>query len=91
IEAQAHHIVRCLREARSAGATRVEVKDAAMQRYFTTMLKRRPRQVFWQDSCSVASSYYFDDHGDVPLRHGLTAQTYAAARRYPLSDYSYSS
>ena len=91
IEAQAHHIVRCLREARSEHATRVEVKREAMQRYFATMLKRRPRQVFWQDSCSVASSYYFDDHGDVPLRHGLTAQTYAAARRYPLSDYSYSS
>ncbi|AQA05691.1 hypothetical protein BVC93_28710 [Mycobacterium sp. MS1601] len=26
------------------------------------------RQIFWQDSCAQANSYYFDKHGDVPLR-----------------------
>ena len=36
------------------------------------MMRRRPRQVFWQDSCAAANSYYFNKDGDVPLRASLT-------------------
>lgn len=43
IEAQTHHIVRCLREARHRGATRVEVRPEANDRFFAEMMrKRRP-------------------------------------------------
>ncbi len=36
------------------------------------MLSKRHRQIFWQDSCKLANSYYFDKHGDVPLRPDTT-------------------
>ncbi len=89
IEAQVHHIVRCLRRARRLGADRVEVSTEANRRYFEQMLARRGTQVFWQDSCSLANSYYFDRHGDVPLRRSLTAESLIDARRFPLSDYEF--
>ena len=89
IEAQVHHIVRCLQRARAVGADRVEVSAQANQRYFETMLARRGTQVFWQDSCSAANSYYFDQHGDVPLRRSLTAESMIDARRFPLTDYEF--
>jgi len=44
-------------------------------------------QIFWQGSCSLANSYYFDPHGDVPLRPSPTIETMWRARRFPLSDY----
>jgi cyclohexanone monooxygenase len=56
IEAQTHHIVRCLKHARQVGATRVEVTDEANDRYFAEMMRRRHHQVFWQDSCRLANS-----------------------------------
>ncbi len=90
IEAQSHHIVRCLREARRRGATRVEVSAEANDRFFAEMLRKRPRQIFWQDSCALANSYYFDKHGDVPLRPDTTVQAYWRSRRFPLSDYRFS-
>jgi cyclohexanone monooxygenase len=57
IEAQTHHIVRCLKRARWVGATRVEVTEGANDRYFAEMMRRRHHQVFWQDSCRLANSY----------------------------------
>jgi cyclohexanone monooxygenase len=90
IEAQVHHIVRCLRRARRVGAERVEVSVEANQRYFAEMLRRRDRQVFWQESCTRANSYYFDKHGDVALRPTTTLESVWASRRFPLQDYEFS-
>jgi cyclohexanone monooxygenase len=90
IEAQSHHIVRCLRHARRRGATRVEVRQEANDRYFAEMMRKRHRQIFWQDSCRLANSYYFDKNGDVPLRPATTLHTYWRSRRYPLTDYQFS-
>ncbi len=90
IEAQSHHIVRCLEHARGRGATRVEVRQEANDRYFAEMMRKRHRQIFWQDSCSLANSYYFDKNGDVPLRPATTMEAYWRSRRYPLSDYAFS-
>ena len=53
------------------------------------MLRRRGRQVFWEPSCSVSNSYYFDEHGDVPLRPVTTLETMWRARRFDLDDYRY--
>ena len=90
IEAQVHHIVRCLRRARRVGADRVEVTEEANERYFAEMLRRRDKQVFWQESCSLANSYYFDKHGDVALRPNTTLESVWHSRRFPLKDYEFS-
>lgn len=89
IEAQTHHIVRCLREARHRGATRVEVRPEANDRFFAEMMRKRHRQIFWQDSCALANSYYFDKNGDVPLRPDTTVHAYLRSRRFPLDDYRF--
>ncbi|MBY0389342.1 MAG: NAD(P)/FAD-dependent oxidoreductase [Mycobacterium pseudokansasii] len=91
IEAQTHHILRCLKRARHDGATRVEVTEEANARYFAEVMRRRHRQVFWQDSCRLANSYYFDKNGDVPLRPTTTMQAYWRSRRFDLDDYRFTS
>ncbi|ANI39744.1 flavin-containing monooxygenase [Mycolicibacterium vaccae] len=89
IEAQTRHIVRCLAEARRRGANRVEVRSQANDRYFAEMMRKRHRQIFWQDSCRRANSYYFDQHGDVPLRPASTVEAYWRSRRFPIDDYEF--
>jgi cyclohexanone monooxygenase len=91
IETQTHHIVRCLKHAQRRHASRVEVKQEATDRYFAEMMRKRHRQIFWQDSCQDARSYYFDRNGDVPLRPASTIHTFWRARRFPLDDYEFSS
>jgi cation diffusion facilitator CzcD-associated flavoprotein CzcO len=90
IETQTHHIVRCLTQASSAAATRVEVSQEANDRFFAEMMRKRHRQIFWQDSCALANSYYFDQNGDVPLRPTTTAEAIWRSRRFPLADYQFS-
>ena len=58
-------------------------------RYFAEMMRRRHRQVFWQDSCRLANSYYFDKNGDVPLRPTTTVEAYLRSRRFDLDDYQF--
>ncbi|TDP42477.1 flavin-containing monooxygenase [Nocardia ignorata] len=89
IENQTRHILRCLRRARSTGATRVEVRREANDRFFREVLARRGGQVFWQDSCAVANSYYFDKHGDVPLRPSSTLEAAWRSGHFDLSDYMF--
>jgi cation diffusion facilitator CzcD-associated flavoprotein CzcO len=90
IETQTRHILRCLKRARRDGATRVEVTEEANARYFAEVMRRRHRQVFWQDSCRLANSYYFDKNGDVPLRPTTTVEAYWRSRRFDLDDYRFS-
>jgi cyclohexanone monooxygenase len=90
IEAQTHHIVRCLKQAKRRNASLVEVTKEANDRYFAEMMRKRHRQVFWQDSCQLANSYYFDKNGDVPLRPASTVEAYWRSRRFPLDDYTFS-
>jgi cation diffusion facilitator CzcD-associated flavoprotein CzcO len=90
IEAQTHHIVRCLKRAHRRNASRVEVTQEANDRYFAEMMRKRHRQIFWQDSCKLANSYYFDKNGDVPLRPASTLEAYWRSRRFPLDDYTFS-
>ncbi len=90
IETQTHHIVRCLKRAERQRATRVEVTNEANDRYFAECMRKRHTQIFWQDSCKLANSYYFDSHGDVPLRRATTLETIWRSRRFPLEDYRFS-
>lgn len=91
IEAQTHHILRCLKEAHHQDATRIEVMPEANQRYFEDMLSRRHTQIFWQESCAHANSYYFDANGDVPFRRASTPELIWESRHFPLQDYRFSS
>ncbi|MBB2990454.1 cyclohexanone monooxygenase [Mycolicibacterium iranicum] len=91
IEAQTGHIVRCLDAAKRRGATRVEVRREANDRYFAEMMRKRHRQIFWQDSCRLSNSYYFDQHGDVPLRPASTVEAFWRSRRFPIDDYEFAS
>jgi cation diffusion facilitator CzcD-associated flavoprotein CzcO len=91
IEMQTHHIVRCLEEARRKHARRVEVSQEANDRYFAEMMRKRHRQIFWQDSCQLARSYYFDKNGDAPIRPTTTVEAMWRSRRFPLDDYEFSS
>lgn len=91
IEAQTRHILRCLREAARRDVTRVEVRLEANDRYFAEMMRKRHRQIFWQDSCAAANSYYFDAHGDVPLRPATTFTADWRSRHFPMTDYRFTS
>jgi cation diffusion facilitator CzcD-associated flavoprotein CzcO len=89
IETQARHIVRCLKRARRANATLVEVKPEANARYFESMLARRHNQIFWQGSCGASNSYYFDRHGDAPFRPATSLETSWRSARFSLDDYRF--
>jgi cation diffusion facilitator CzcD-associated flavoprotein CzcO len=89
IETQSRHIVRCLKRARRTGATRVEVTPEANERYWKQMLARRHNQIFFQDSCGAANSYYFDRHGDVPFRPSPSLETSWRSARFDLGDYRF--
>ena len=83
------HITRCLRHARDAAATRVEIRPEANRRYFESVLARRHDQIFFQGSCEAANSYYFDKHGDAPFRPSLTLEAAWRSARYDLDDYAF--
>ncbi|MGA2162969.1 MAG: NAD(P)/FAD-dependent oxidoreductase [Solirubrobacteraceae bacterium] len=89
IETQMRHIVRCLKRARSKGATRVEITPEANRRYFESMLGRRHNQVFFRGACSNANSYYFDKHGDAPFRASLSLEAAWRSARFDLDDYAF--
>lgn len=89
IEAQSTHILRCLKHARNRRSQYVEVTREANDRYFAEMLSRQHRQIFWQDSCATARSYYFDKHGDVPLRPTTTLEAAWRSSRFNLDDYTF--
>ncbi|MGH3722524.1 MAG: flavin-containing monooxygenase [Mycobacterium sp.] len=91
IEAQSTHIARCLVRARRADANYVEVTQQANDRFFAEMLRRRRRQIFWQDSCAHANSYYFDKNGDAPLRPTTTLESAWRSRTFSLRDYQFKS
>jgi cation diffusion facilitator CzcD-associated flavoprotein CzcO len=89
IETQMRHITRLLGRARRSGATRVEVRPEANERYWRSMLARRHNQIFFRDTCSLANSYYFDEHGDVPFRASASLETIWRANRFDLDDYRF--
>jgi hypothetical protein len=78
-----------MKQAQQRGANRVEISEEANARYFAEQLRRRHRQVFWQDSCQLANSYYFDKNGDVQLRPTTAVEAYWRSRRFDLDDYRF--
>jgi cation diffusion facilitator CzcD-associated flavoprotein CzcO len=90
IENQAAHITRCLDLARARGASRIEVTQAAHDRYFAEVLRRQKSTVFFNHQCSGSHSYYFDKHGDaVFYRPASGLEAYLTSRHFSAADYSF--
>ncbi|MGI5163663.1 flavin-containing monooxygenase [Spirillospora sp. CA-253888] len=90
IEYQSAHVLRCLTEARRRGATRVQVRQEANDRFFRDMLRRSKGTAFYNNGCGGANSYYFAPDGDAPLlRPTSTLQALRRSRRFDLDDYAF--
>jgi cation diffusion facilitator CzcD-associated flavoprotein CzcO len=90
VETASHHIVRVIEETRSRGATAVEVREEAAERWTRFAQERLGRSLWSVGSCDTANSYYFDHHGDTPfLRPTSAKQAWRAAKTFPLEDYHF--
>jgi cation diffusion facilitator CzcD-associated flavoprotein CzcO len=90
VESAAHHIVRVMDEVGRRGATSVEVRDEAADRWTRFATERLSRSLWQVGACATANSYYFDHHGDTPfLRPTSSRQAWHAARTFPLDDYRF--
>jgi cation diffusion facilitator CzcD-associated flavoprotein CzcO len=90
VETASHHIVRVIEEARHRGATAVEVRERAAERWTRFVTERLGRSLWSVGSCATANSYYFDHHGDTPfLRPTSSRQAWRAAKTFPLDDYEF--
>ena len=78
--------------ARRLGATSVEVRDEACERWTESMRERFGRSLFLSGGCATANSYYFDSRGDVPyLRPTSSAEAVKDTASFPLDDYEFRS
>ena len=83
-----HH--RLALEAMERGATQVEPKQEAHDRYHADILRRMEGTVFFNNNCSSANSYYFDRHGDAPFMRPMTyAEVWWHSHFFDLDDYSF--
>jgi cation diffusion facilitator CzcD-associated flavoprotein CzcO len=90
VQSASRHIVRVIDEARRRGATEVEVRPEATDRYHEFVQQRMVKSLFYGSNCATANSYYFDHHGDTPyLRPTSGRQAHRAARTFPLDDYRF--
>jgi cation diffusion facilitator CzcD-associated flavoprotein CzcO len=88
VETASHHILRVIEETRRRGATTVEVREEAAERWTSFAVEKLSRSLWHTGSCATANSYYFDQHGDTPfLRPTSAQQAWQAARTFPLTDY----
>lgn len=67
LEANLAHVMRCIGEARARGATRVEVRRDAHERFMRHTWRRAEGTVFKSAVCAASRSYYIDRHGDASL------------------------
>lgn len=90
IEANVHHALRCLQQARRKKAQVVEIKREANDAYFADILRRQKNTVFYNQDCSRSNSYYFDKHGDAPFyRPSSGVEMWLRSRFFPLADYRF--
>lgn len=89
-ESGSRHVMRCLLEARSRRATRVEVTERAHRDYHAKVLERMPNTVFFSGNCGGSNSYYFDERGDAPLyRPAGAIEQWWHSGHFPLEDYAF--
>lgn len=91
VENQSYHLVRVIKEAKKRGATMVQPKQEAHDRYHADILERMKGTVFFNNNCGTANSYYFDRHGDAPFMRPMTyAEVWYHSHFFNLDDYAYS-
>jgi cation diffusion facilitator CzcD-associated flavoprotein CzcO len=82
------HAIRLMTEARRCGATSVEVRPEAAERYTEYARAHAEQTLLMHNSCGSANSYYFDRNGDTPFfRPSTAAEALAAHTSFPLEDY----
>lgn len=92
IDTQTRHLERCLRTARKRGANYIEVTQAAHDRDFEKVKRRREATVLFGGDCTRSNSYYFDRHGDTPgIRPVTGAEHWLNSRLFSMRDYSFAS
>ena len=92
LETHLGQIMQCLEEAKALGATRVEVKPVAYEKFVRQMWQRAEGTVFKAGNCETARSYYIDRHGDAALPSPRTPMWRARrARKTGSSDFSFGS
>ncbi len=88
VEVASTHIVRVLQAAQRRGATTVEVRRDAAERWTAEAEDKLSRSLWHAGNCSTSNSYYFDRHGATTfLRPSSSGQAFRAARTFPLDDY----
>ena len=83
LDAHLRHITACIARARARGASRVEVRLDAHDRYMRRMWQRSEGTVFKHASCATANSYYVDRRGDASLPFPHTPWWRAVRERWP--------
>lgn len=90
IDTQSNHMIRCITEATNRGSSYVEIKQAAHDRDFAKVDRRKNATVLFAGRCGTANSYYFDGHGDTPgLRPVTGFEHWLKSRFFSLDDYWY--
>ena len=92
LEPHVHYIARVMERARRRGATWVEVREEAHQRYMADMWRRSEGAVFKSATCATSNSYYIDHHGDASLGYARTPWfRWLRVRASRLSDFRFAS
>ena len=90
VQTTSRHITRVIGECRRRGATEVEVRQEATDRFHAMVERRMAGSLWFNSNCDSARSYYFDHHGDAPyLRPTSGRQAERASRTFSLDDYEY--
>lgn len=92
VENAVTHVVRAIRLAEDRGATRMEVRPAALDRFHTAMLHRgRNLKYYFTELNAGVHSYWVNADNDIPiLRASTILQARRASRAFPPDDYAYS-
>lgn len=90
VETASNHITRVISEARRRGATVVEVREEAADRWTAYALDRMSHSVWTLGECTSANSYYYDQHGDTTyLRPTSAREAWHASRTFSFDDYEF--
>jgi cation diffusion facilitator CzcD-associated flavoprotein CzcO len=90
IDTQSKHMTRCIGRAKKCGSNYVEVKQAAHDRDFAKVDRRKDDTVLFAGRCGSANSYYFDGRGDTPgLRPVTGFEHWLNSRFFSLGDYQF--
>jgi cation diffusion facilitator CzcD-associated flavoprotein CzcO len=91
IDAATHHAARVIGEAERRGATSVEIKREAHDRFFREVIDRLVDTPYGHPTnCAGSNSFLVDEHGDAPIiRPSTTGEMIRRSRRFDLENYRF--